>query len=167
MADTTPMPPPGAPEPEWDAEAAVNAARQKVQTFLLRETEIGLDQRGRLTVDRGSTRVFVEFVPQPDKKLVYVTLTAPIAFYVPMSPALFEHLARNADKWFFGHLSMNPYAEDSEHAGQTYVYFTDTVIADYADPEELAIRTFAVVNTANSLDEDFVAQFGGTRYQDS
>ncbi len=155
------------PTQEWNAEAAVEAARQKVQTLLLRDTEIGLDQRGRLTVDRGSTRVFLEFYPIPEKRLVYVTLTAPIAFYAPITPELLEHLARNADKWYFGHLSMNPYADDSEYKGQTYVYFTDTLIAEYIDPEELRIRTFAVVDTANALDEEFTQQFGGTRYQDS
>ena len=48
MTESTPMPPPGGPAPAWDAEAAVNAARQKVQTYLLRETEIGLDQKGRI-----------------------------------------------------------------------------------------------------------------------
>ena len=167
MTDATPMPPPGGPAPEWDGEAAVNAARQKVQTYLLRETEIGIDQRGRLTVDRGSTRVFLEFFAMPEKRLVYVTLTAPIAFYVPITPELFEHIARNADKWYFGHLSMNPYADDSEYAGKAYVYFTDTLIAEYIDPEELRVRTFAVVDTANALDEEFVEKFGGTRYQDS
>lgn len=154
-------------DPGWDGEAAVNVARQKVQTYLLRESEIGLDQKGRVTIDRGSTRVFLEFFPQSEKRVVYVTLTAPIAFFVPVTAELHEYLARNSDKWYFGHLAMNPYPDDSENAGKTYVYLTDTVIGEFVDPEELSIRTFSLINTANAIDEQFVETFGGSRYQDT
>lgn len=154
-------------EPEWDAAAAVEAVRQKVQAYLLRETEIGLDQRGRITIDRGSTRIFVEFFPQPDKKLVYITLTCPVAFYVPMTPELYEHIARTVDKWYFGHLAMSPYPDDGEHAGTAYISFTHALIGEYLDPPELIIPVFALLNTADAIDDEFVEKFGGVRYQDS
>ena len=154
-------------EATWDADAAVDAARRKVQESLLVETEIGLDQQGRLTVDRGSTRVFLECIPRPDRQLVYVTLTAPVAFYVPLSPGLFEYVARKADQWYFGHLALSPYPADSEHDGLAFVYIADTLVAEFAQPADVVLRTFGVINAADSIDEDFTQKFGGTRYADS
>lgn len=153
--------------PVWDAEAAVNAVRQKIQTVLLRDTEIGLDPQGRLTVDRGSTRVYINFAPQELTETVYVTLTAPIAFYVPMTPALYEYIARESDKWFWGHICMSPYPEDGDNAGTAYIYLTDTLLGDFLDPLEVTIPVLAVVNTANAMDEDFTKEFGGVRYSES
>ena len=81
-------------DPPWDADAAVAAVRQRVQTYLLRETEVTLDQQGRIIISRGSTRLFINFYPQEHRRLVFVTLTAPVAYYVPMTPALFEKIGR-------------------------------------------------------------------------
>ena len=160
-----PMPPPGGPDPEWDGEAAAEAVRKKVQAILLRESEISLDQQGRVIIDRGSTRVFINFFPQPERKVVYVTLTSPVAYYVPITPGLFEHIAREADKWYFGHLAMSPYADDTEHAGSAYVYFTYSLVGDFLDPDELTIPVFAVLNTAAAIDDDIVAKFGGEMFR--
>lgn len=157
----------GPEQPAWDAQAAVDAVKQKIQTFLLRETSIGLDQQGRITVDRGSTRMFLEFFPQADKRVVYVTMTCPIGFYVPITPELNEYIARNVDKWYFGHLAMNPYADDSEHAGKAYISFTHTLIGEYLDPAELTIPLFAMLSSADATDDEVVERFGGVRYQDS
>ena len=159
-SESTPTPPP------WDAQAAVDAVRARIQTLLLRETEIGLDQRGRITVDRGSTRVYINFAAQEEPRVVFVTLTAPVAFFVPVTPALFERIARDSDRWYFGHLCMSVY-EEGEHKGTAYVYLSDTLVGDFLDPQEITIPVFALVNTANALDEDFVAEFGGVKYADT
>jgi hypothetical protein len=159
--------PPEATPAAWDSQAAVDAVRAKVQTLLLRETEIGLDQRGRITVDRGSTRVYINFVPQDEPRVVFVTLTAPVAFFVPVTPALFEKIARESDRWYFGHLCMSVYEEEGEHKGTAYVYLTETLVGDFLDPQELTIPVLALANTANAMDEDFVTEFGGVKYADS
>lgn len=158
---------PSQEEAPWDAEAAVTAVRAKVQTYLLREGEIGMDQNGRFTVDQGSTRIYVSFAPQEPQELVYVVITAPVAFYVPVTPALYEYVARESDKWFWGHIAMSQYPDDSEHAGQAYVYLTDTLLGDFLDPLEITLPVYAVLNVANAMDEDFVKEFGGVRYADS
>jgi len=154
-------------EATWDADATVDAARRKLQESLLVETEIGLDQQGRLTVDRGSTRAFLEFIPRADRQLVYVTITAPVAFYVPLSPDLYEYVARKADQWYFGHLAMSPYPLESEHSNMAFVYVADAFVAEFAQPQDVVLRTFGVINAADSIDEDFTQKFGGTRYADS
>jgi len=152
--------------PEWDGAAATELARTKVQTYLLRETEISIDQRNRIAVDRGSTRLWIEFFPQPEKRVVYLTLTCAVAYYVPVTPDLFEYLARNVDKYYFGHLAMSPYGDDSEHTGKAYIYFTDTLIADFLDPPELTIPVFAMLSSADALDDEVIEKLGGERYRE-
>lgn len=163
MSEETPV----TAESGWEPDSAVTAVRQHVQSCLLRDIEIGLDPRGRVTIDGASTRVFIEFVPRPDTKQVFVTLTCPIAFHVPMTPSLFEYLARNSDRWYFGHLAMNPYADGGEHAGHTHVFMSHTVVGDYLHPDEIAVPAFAMLNAADSITEDFVREFGGVLYHDS
>lgn len=168
MSET--MPPPGGPAPEpppWDAEAAVNAVKAKAQAMLLRDTEIGLDQRGRITLDRGSTRAFIEFIPREPARQVYVMITCPVAFFVPITPALYQYMAENSDRWYFGHLAFYPYAEDSEHKGQAYINFTHTLLGDFLDPEELSIAVFSCLNTANDLDDEFIKLHGGVVWDQS
>lgn len=170
MSEQTPSPsdPVATPaEPVWDGQAAADAVRAKVQTFLLRESEIGMDQRGRLFIDRGSTRANLEFVPREQFKQVYVVITCPVAFYVPESPALFERIARDSDKWYFGHLGMGPYDVDGEHKGQVYIYLSHTLLGDYLDPDEVISCVFSMLNVADEIDNAFVAEFGGEVYDGS
>ncbi len=161
MSETTPAEP---TEPPWDGQAAADAIRAKAQTFLLRETEIGLDQRGRLFIERGSTRANIEFIPREPTKQVYILITCPIAFYVPASPALFERVARDSDKWYWGHLGIGTYEEGGEHAGQLYIYLSHTILGDFLDPDELLTPLWSMLNVADEQDNIYVTEFGGAVY---
>lgn len=161
---TAPPPEPSDSAIAWDGEAAAEEARGKVYAILSQEAGASIDQKSRVVIDRGSTRIYINFVPRPEREVVYVTLTSPVARYVPITQALFEHIARRADKRYFGHLAMDPYAPDSEHAGSAYVYVTHTLVGDFLNSDELTIPVFDVLGHAVSICDDFVTEFGGETY---
>jgi len=148
--------------PAWDQQQALLAARQRVQDLLLQQTEIGLDPQGRVFVTSDSTRIFLEFVPQMDTQVVYLNLTCPVAGGVPITGELLEYLARAADLWYFGHLTMVVEADEHGQAGTASIAFTHTLIADEIGAAQLAIPVFAMLDTVAGLRSDFIGRFGGS-----
>ena len=130
-------------------------------------TEIGL--RGIEITERGgysfrfeSTRVFVDIVEvgSEEHRRSLVHITAPFLQRAPISPELFEWVARSCDDWMFGHLGMSVDDEDKT----CIVVLTHTLLGDYLDPEEFNQALIAVTTTANDIDDDLVARFGGETF---
>jgi hypothetical protein len=81
---------------------------------------------------------------------------------VPVSPALYEWVARNTDAYIFGHLAM--YVDDETQMAS--ITFTHTLLGDYLDPEELRNTVGAIASTSNDLDDEIQDRFGGERWVD-
>lgn len=138
--------------------------KAKVQHILAKNFDVGLWGDRGFYVDRGSTRCFVSVNARGgDDSRVIVRVTSPVAFEVPGSPALFEHVALNSDSWLFGHLGLDP---DADVPGTYSVLFVHRLLGNYLDEEELTGTVAAVAVTADEIDDDFVARFGGKRFRE-
>lgn len=151
---------PGASEPQADVEGA----RARVQAYLTSEGPIQLDAGGRMSVGEGSTRVFVEVAAHSGNPVTVVMVTAPILFQVPLTPDLFEWVAFHSDDWYFGHLAL---WRDEDDPAKGTLLLRHVLLGDYLDKDELLYAVYGVSGTADRLDDELVAQFGGIRFADT
>ena len=117
---------------------------------------------GRLAFEYQSTKLVVAV--NGNDSGTWAIFTAPVGFEVPTSPELFKWIALNTGNYLFGHLECLVQSEDDPTAT---IIFSHTLLADYLDAEELRRAVTAVVTTADDLDDDVVARFGGKRYADT
>ena len=92
-----------------------------------------------------------------------VRISAPILWQVDPSPGLYEWVAREGGSYLFGHISVH---EDSTAPGKLFVMMSHTLLGDYLDEEELSSALYAVLGTADKLDDELKQKFGGKRLAD-
>lgn len=139
--------------------AETAAVKEKVRSILMdRLGSVEEDRDGDFTVRHGSARVFVR-VAERDAETTLVRIWALVAMEVPLSPALFEFIARRTDTFFFGHLGMF----EDESGGAT-VTFSHNLLGDYLDAPELMHALGGVASSADELDDEVVANFGGRTF---
>jgi hypothetical protein len=90
-----------------------------------------------------------------------VRLSSPILWEVDPSPALFEWMAKSS--YYFGHLAAH---DDSSAPGKLFLVMSHTLLGDYLDEAELSSALYAILGTANELDDELQARFGGKRLAD-
>lgn len=142
--------------------ATEDEVRDRVQHYLTKRFRVGLERGGAFSIDHESTRGFI-FVRARDDRVI-VTVEAVVAFSVPESPRMLEHVAKESDAYLFGHLAIR---EDQDKPGLYLAVYTHALLGNYLDEEELINAVIAVVGTANRIDDDFVARFGGELFHDS
>jgi hypothetical protein len=92
-----------------------------------------------------------------------VRLSSPILWEVDPSPALYEWVAREGGNFLFGHVSA---FDDSSSPGKLFLVMSHTLLGDYLDEEELSSALYAVLATADKLDDELKQKFGGKRLAD-
>ena len=138
--------------------------KDKVQRWMtdagLRGIEI--TPNGGYTFRFESTQVFIEFEQRGEGEHAFtaVVITAPFLQSVKATPELYEWVARSTDNWLFGHLGMVV----DEETGDAIVALTHTLLGDYLDPPEFHRALAAVASTANNIDDDIAARFGGETF---
>jgi hypothetical protein len=137
--------------------------RDKVQRYLLDMGLHGVEitRSGGFTFRKGSTRVFVDLDERgkDDDRFTVVRVTAPFLQNVPATPEVFEWVAKSADDWLFGHLGM------LENEDGTYIIvFSHRILGDYLDPQELYHAVAAIAVTADDMDDELAARFGGETF---
>ena len=142
--------------------AAEDEVRERVQHYLTKHFRVGLERGGGFSIDHESTRGFISVRGKDDR--VIVTVEAVVAFNVPESPQLLEHVAKESDSYLFGHLAIR---EDRDEPGRYLAVFTHALLGNYLDEDELINAVIAVVGTANQIDDELVAQFGGETFHGS
>jgi hypothetical protein len=91
----------------------------------------------------------------------FVQLDCPILIDVPLSPQLYEWIAKNGGLRHFGALRLT----ESEGSKGTLA-LTHTLLGETLDPEELGVPLFLMLRDADSLDDELQRQFGGSRVDD-
>ena len=150
--------------------ADVDHTMMKVQRLLTGPMGLRIQLEGNtitVTFTNVSTRVNVAVLDWGTTKdgdpQSLVRLSCPILWEVPPSPALYEYIAREGGNYFFGHLSAH---EDSTAAGKLFLVMTHTLLGDYLDEEELSSALYAILGTADKLDDELKQKFGGKRLAD-
>lgn len=116
-------------------------------------TDFGLEERGWI-LGRGTARASVDVLERGER--LFVTVTIPLAEEVPASAKLFEHVATNADRFLFGHLSCDPTGRDT-----VVVSLTHTLLADHLQLGEVLACLDEMLHTADTWDGLLVRSFGG------
>ena len=78
------------------------------------------------------------------------------------SNELYKWVATEGADFFYGHCKVLNYGDD----GQVQVIFEITIAGDTIDPGELKQALLAVATTADDLDDELKAKFGGKRVED-
>lgn len=93
-----------------------------------------------------------------------VRISAPILRGVKPTSALYEYLAREAPRSWFGNISV---WDDEEAPGMVVLTMGHTLLGDFLDEDELGAAMFGVLNAADDLDDQLQKRFGGKRWIDA
>ena len=123
---------------------AIDEISAKVQRMLVGTfNDVRLTKNGGFSLPMGSTTVFVEvkeWSPDSDgnpRTLVY--LWSPLAREVPISPELFEWVATEGRKRWFGGVAV----QKNEDGKTAFVTYDHCLLGNTLDPDELSSATNA------------------------
>ena len=140
--------------------ARLDATRMKVQGILTDEFKgVHLDGDGDLSIRHQSARVFVG-VSEWGEDSTIVRVWAPFLVGFEVTPEVYEFVAKKSGEYLFGHPVLR---EGSDGA---LLSFRHNLLGDYLDAAELNHAVVAVALTANDLDDEAQAKFGGRRFHE-
>ena len=140
----------------------VLSIKDKVQRYLTDVYEkVAVDSDGDFSFRIGSTQMWVA-VAQVENKAnragyVAVRVFANTNNRVPPSPGLFEYVATQG-RFAFG--ALRCYKKDDG----LRVFLEHTLVGDYLDPSELYVCFSEMATTADAVDDEIKAKFGGVLY---
>ncbi len=151
--------------------ATVDQTMMKVQRLLTGPMNLRIDLQGDTIGVRftdASTQIHIRVLDWGKNKdgepRTLVRVSAPILRSVPPSPALFEYLARELPRFYFGSVAV---WDDEEDKGKLALTLGHTLLGDYLDEEELKAALFGILGSADDLDDQLKQRFGGKRWTDA
>lgn len=139
----------------------VAAALARVQQYLTQNFgSVNIDANGSYSMRHGSSRIFVRVQTQDEIDWTLVSLSIPLLLRVKETPAVFEYVSLHADDYIFGHLSVTRTDEG------LVLFLNHSLLGDYLDEEELCRAVAFMLGSADNLDDELEAQFGGDRYHE-
>lgn len=117
-----------------------------------------------------STAVFIRFVAKEFEAAeiedqVFVNVSAPLLRGLSLTPELYRWVAIEGTTYDVGCVQL--YEVDEDDGSQTgFLRFAYTLLGDYLDEDELESALWTVLFTADRLDDELQAQFGGRRWVD-
>ena len=147
--------------------ATAEETAQKVQRILVGEfNDVRLTKGGGFSVPLGSSTAFVEptdWAPDKDGNArSLVRIWAPLGRDVTPTPELYRWAATDGQHLWFGRVAVR----EGKDGAPALVVLDHTLLGDYIDPEEVVSAVYAVMSSADELDEVVRERFGGKRYTD-
>ena len=87
-------------------------------------------------------------------------LTGPMNLRIQLQLLVLEEQGGN---YFFGHVTVQ---DDSNNPGKLFLMMSHTLLGDYLDEGELSGALYAMLGTADRLDDELKGKFGGKRLAD-
>jgi hypothetical protein len=150
--------------------ASVDQTMMKVQRILTGPMNLRISLQGTaimVTFNDVSTRVNISVddwgTNGDGDPQSLVRLSCPILWEVEPNPALYEWIAREGTKYFFGHVAAY---DDSSAEGKLFLSMQHTLLGDFLDEGELSAALYAMLGTADKLDDELKGKFGGKRLAD-
>ena len=150
--------------------ADLDTTMMKVQRILTGPMGLRISLQGStisVTFNNSSTRVNLGFTDWGQNKAgdpsTLIGVSAPLLWEVEPTPALFEWVAREGGKFFFGHVTAY---DDTSAPGKVFLLMSHTLLGDYLDEEELHWALYTLLQTADKLDDELKEKFGGKRLAD-
>ncbi len=136
--------------------------RDKVQRHLTDEFgSVSVNSDGVFRINAESTAAFISCSDWGDDGETVVRIYSPVLFDFDLTPEVFEYVAREND-YTFGSLGLLTGEDDTS----PILEFRHTLLGNFLDPQELINATVMVGATANRLDDELRARFGGKRFAD-
>ena len=142
--------------------ASVADTKERVQRFLTQLASVNIDEHGRYSIQYESARVFVDVEAFGDDQ-TWVNAVCPLLFDVPVSDELYRHVALHSDDFKYGTLSMRL---DNEDPSKARLFLAYGMLGTTLDPDELKMAVALLVRSANDLDDELKAKFGGVRFHE-
>lgn len=150
--------------------ADVDTTMMKVQRLLTGPMGLRIQLQGdtiTVTFTDSSTRVNLNFAAWGQNKAgdpsTLIRLSCPLLWEVDPAPAVYEWIAREGGKYYFGHVTAY---DDTSAQGKLFLMMQHTLLGDYLDEEELHWALYTMLQTADKLDDELKGQFGGKRLTD-
>jgi hypothetical protein len=151
--------------------ATIEQTTMKVQRILTGPMQLNVQVRGdTMAIHFADTSTQVTFhvselgKDRDGNPRTVVRVSAPILWGVAPTPALYEWIAREGGNYVFGHVAA---FNDGSEPGKVFLLMTHTLLGDYLDEDELAAAMWAVLGSADDLDDELRQRFGGKRYIDA
>jgi hypothetical protein len=143
--------------------ADLNVVTAKVQRILAKNWRVELESDGTFLVWFESTACRITCIQGGNEDaIVIVRVSAPILFDVPVTNDLFRWVATDGADQMFGNAHL--FLDESETTAS--LFFTEMLLGDYLDEEELNWAVSSVGFTADRLDDELLPVFGGRRTAD-
>ncbi|MFQ5642414.1 MAG: YbjN domain-containing protein [Thiogranum sp.] len=141
--------------------ANVLEVKEKVQRYLTEMlNNVQIDSEGDYNFRHGSSHIFIRVAQFNDDHTI-VRVWAPTNMEVPPSPELYKYIATEGNKYVFGRLAVQ------EQENGLAVIFSETLLGEFLDPDELKMAITVVASTADDIDNEIQDKFGGrTFYQE-
>ena len=137
--------------------------KNKVLRMLMSHMDVGLDDDGDIRIRHESAVCWVTVASwgeqTNDGSNTVVLVRAPIIWEVKRTPALYEWVANDGQNVMFGRVA----CRTASDASLTNVYFEHTLLGDNIDEPEIIHTVRLVITSANRLDDELVAKFGGRK----
>lgn len=150
--------------------ATVDQTMMKVQRLLTGPMGLKIQLQGDtigVQFTDSSTQVHIRIIDWGKSKdgepRSLVRISSPILRGVKPMPALYEYIAREAPRLWFGNIAV---WDDEETKGLLSLTLGHTLLGDYLDEDELKSAMFGVLNSADELDDVLQKRFGGKRWVD-
>lgn len=122
--------------------------------------DVRIDRDGDFVVPVGSSASFVSVREMGgETKRTVVIVQSIVVMGATPSPDLYKWIATDGQLYFFGGFRAAPRSD-----GLVDINFSYSILADYLDAEELKSAVGVVAFTADEMDEELVAKFGGQRF---
>ena len=148
--------------------ADVDQTMMKVQRLLTGPMALKIQLQGDtigVVFTDSSTQVHIRIIDwgkgKDGEPRSLVRISSPILRGVKPAPALYEYIAREAPRLWFGNIAV---WDDEESPGMVSLTLGHTLLGDYLDEEELRSAMFGVLNSADELDDVLQKRFGGKRW---
>ena len=134
------------------------------------EVQLRPENEVLVELPESSTAVFIRFVAKEFKSeeiedQVFVNVSAPLLRGLSLTPELYRWVATEGTTYDVGCVQL--YEVDEDGGSQTgFLRFAYTLLGDYLDEDELGTALWTVLFTADRLDDELQAQFGGRRWVD-
>lgn len=133
--------------------------KDKVQRILADALgSVSIDNEGDFLVRFDSAVVFVRVGTLKDDVSLVRSWSIMLS-EVPLTPEVYRWAATEGQVYFFGKARVY---EDENGLGR--IHFEHTLLGDFLDPEELKWAVIALGQTANELDDQLQARFGGKKF---
>lgn len=140
----------------------IDEVQNKVQRILMSHGPVQLDDDGDLVVRKDSAVVFVSAREGFGEDGVLIRIFCHLVRDVKLTPELYKWVATEGNAYKIGRMCVVP--DDAGKNG--LVMFDWFLVGDDLDESELLAGVYAVMHTADDLDDEIQAKFGGKKFTD-